>query len=217
MDAASLQVLYRERFSGHEVYRNQVWEILVRNFFQRWIKDTDRVADLGAGYCEFINNVRAASRIAIDLNPECSRYAAPGVEVVAHDVCRPWPVKPESLDVIFTSNFFEHLPSKQALAECVSQIRTSLAPGGRLIAMGPNIRYCSGYWDFFDHHIALTELSLQELLRSNGFSNEKVVPKFLPYTMVGKKPNLLLVRLYLKMPFIWRVMGQQFLVIARKS
>lgn len=217
MDAAELQILYRRRFAGREEYRNRVWSILVTKFFQRWIKETDVVADLGAGYCEFINNVRAGYKIAIDLNPECSRFAAPGVVVVPQDVCQTWSVVPGSLDVVFSSNFFEHLPSKQALRECVSQIWTSLAPGGTLIAMGPNIRYCNGYWDYFDHFIPLTELSLQELLLTSGFSMERVIPRFLPYTMVGKKRSMLLLSLYLKMPFFWRILGQQFLVVARKE
>jgi predicted SAM-dependent methyltransferase len=56
------------------------------------------------------------------------------------------------LDVIFTSNFFEHLVSKQALSQTILQAKKCLVPGGRLIAMGPNIRFVGGaYWDFWDH------------------------------------------------------------------
>ena len=45
--------------------------------------------------------------------------------------------------------------------------------------MGPNIRYVGGaYWDFFDHHLALTERSVVEAFRLSGFEPEKVVDRF---------------------------------------
>jgi hypothetical protein len=40
--------------------------------------------------------------------------------------------------------------------------------------------------------------------------------RFLPYTMVNRRPApLLLVRLYLKLPILWRLQGKQFLIVAR--
>ena len=52
--------------------------------------------------------------------------------------------------------------------------------------MGPNIKCVPGaYWDFFDHYVALTELSLQEALELAGFRSERIVDRFLPYTMVN--------------------------------
>ncbi len=52
--------------------------------------------------------------------------------------------------------------------------------GGRLIAMGPNIKYVPGaYRDFFE----LTELSLSEALSNCQFEIEKQVARFLPFTM----------------------------------
>ncbi len=84
--------------------------------------------------------------------------------------------------------------------------------------MGPNAKYIPGaYWDFFDHHIPLTELSLQEVLELTGFRSLEVIGKFLPFTMV-KKPKypLQFVSLYLKMRWLWRWFGGQFLVIAEK-
>ena len=43
----------------------------------------------------------------------------------------------------------------------------------------------------FDHHIALTELSLSEALQMAGFDIEQAIAKFLPYTMSqGFKPPM---------------------------
>ena len=49
-----------------------------------------------------------------------------------------------SLDVVFTSNFFEHLPDKAALGRTMDEIFRCLVPGGKLIAMGPNLKHLPG-------------------------------------------------------------------------
>tara|TARA_Y100001933_G_scaffold257149_2_gene302971 strand:- start:1260 stop:1394 length:135 start_codon:yes stop_codon:yes gene_type:complete len=36
----SLSKIYQLRFSGQEEYRNAIWEILVKDFFSKWIKKT---------------------------------------------------------------------------------------------------------------------------------------------------------------------------------
>ncbi len=84
--------------------------------------------------------------------------------------------------------------------------------------MGPNIKFVPGaYWDFLDHHIALTEMSLKESLELSGFCVERCEDRFLPYTMVGgSKPPLWTVALYLKVPLLWKLKGKQFLLIASK-
>ena len=80
----------------------------------------------------------------------------------------------------------EHLPDKQCLKCTLRQAFRCLKPGGRLIAMGPNIKYLPGlYWDFFDHHTILTEASLAEVLVMEGFTLQQVTPRFLPYTLVN--------------------------------
>ena len=86
------------------------------------------------------------------------------------------------------------------------------------MALGPNIRYLPGaYWDFWDHYLPLTEASLSEGLETAGFQLEKVVARFLPYTMSkGVRYPLIFLRLYLRLPFAWPFFGRQFLVVAKK-
>jgi len=82
----------------------------------------------------------------------------------------------------------------------------------------PNIRYAyKEYWDFFDHYIPLSHKSLIEVLQMVGFRIDKVLPQFLPYTTKNKIPkNVILVKLYLKLPFIWKLIGKQMFILARK-
>jgi SAM-dependent methyltransferase len=214
-----LKRLYLNRFAENRAYRNRVWEMLARELFSRWVPADAAVLDLGAGYGEFINNARASRKYAMDLNPDSKDRVSADVTFFHHDCATPWPLGPEELDVVFTSNFFEHLPDKAALAATILEAWRCLRPGGRLIALGPNIRYLPGrYWDFFDHHIPLSDASLGEVLMISGFELETVIDRFLPYTMVGgPEYPLALLRLYLAMPWAWRLFGRQFLLVARKS
>jgi SAM-dependent methyltransferase len=217
--SAELKRLYEDRFEGLLEYRTNVWQSLNKNFFQQFVDTHDTILDLGAGYCEFINTIRGGKKYAMDLNPDTVRHANKDVQVLTHDCSTPWPLPDASLDVVFTSNFFEHLPDKMALTRTLKEARRCLKPGGQLIAMGPNIKYIPGaYWDFLDHHIPLTEFSLSEALRSAGFRIEKCIPKFLPYTMAsGSQPPVFFVALYLMLPFAWRIFGKQFLIVARTA
>ena len=216
--AQALSAIYQRRFSRTAAYRNRVWRVLTASFFNAWIKPEATVLDLGCGYGEFINNVRAGRKLAMDLNPDAPQHLAPGVEFLAQDCSAAWPLPDRALDVVFSSNFFEHLPDKQHLSLALRQAFRCLKPGGRLIAMGPNIKYLPGqYWDFFDHHTILTEASLGEALEIEGFGLEHVVARFLPYTLVNAPEYpVAFVRLYLMLPWLWWVKGRQFLVVARK-
>lgn len=213
-----LQRLYAERFSAAIAYRQRVWQVLIADFFQSLIAPAATVLDLGCGYGEFINQVRAGKKYAMDLNPDAPQRLGAGVECLLQDCSARWPFADHTLDVVFTSNFFEHLPNKPALDATITEARRCLKPGGRLIAMGPNIRYLPGaYWDFWDHHLALTEKSLAELLISRDYRITQCVPRFLPYTMAGgPEYPLWLLRLYLRVPLLWPIRGRQFLVVAEK-
>ncbi len=192
--------------------------MLTREYFQRWVPADARVLDLGCGYGEFINNIEASKKLAMDLNPSVARQLAADVELIQQDCAAPWPLANDSLDVVFTSNFFEHLPDKQSLSRTLGHALRCLKPGGRLIAVGPNIKYLHGeYWDFYDHHVYLTETSLGEAMEITGYQLELVTPQFLPFTMV-KAPEypMFFVRLYIALPWFWRIRGRQFLLVATK-
>ena len=158
--AAELQSIYCQRFDGRQAYRNRIWQLLTRRFFGRFIPSDAAVLDLGCGYGEFINNVQCGAKFGMDLNPASRQLLAEEVMFLEQDCSTTWPLGDGTLDVVFTSNFFEHLTGKDVLGATLDQVRRCLRPGGKLIAMGPNIRHVGGaYWDFWDHHLPLTELS----------------------------------------------------------
>jgi len=215
---AELQSIYRRRFDRRTAYRNRLWQTLTQSYFQQFVAPDAAVLDLGCGYGEFINHIRCGRKYGMDLNPESRTRVAPEVTLLNQDCSRPWELADGSLDVVFTSNFFEHLPDKAALRETITQAARCLKPGGKIIALGPNIKFVPGaYWDFWDHFLCLTDKSLGEALENNGFRLTQSHGRFLPYSTVNTPefPSAL-IRLYLASPWVWRIFGKQFLVVAER-
>jgi SAM-dependent methyltransferase len=214
-----LEQEYATRFARTAAYRFGVWKILIHDFFSKWIPENSVILDLGCGWGEFINQVRAQRKYGMDLNPASISKVASEVTLFSQDCSSRWPLEDGHLDIVFTSNFFEHLPTKESLRRTLGEAFRCLKSNGRLICLGPNIKHLPGrYWDFWDHYLPLTELSLKEGLELVGFKIDFVAAKFLPYSMSqGFAPPLLFLQLYLRVPLLWRIVGKQFCVIARKD
>ncbi len=213
-----LDDIYRQRFpEADRAAKTAVWSVLCRHFFQRYIGPEDVVLDLGAGFGEFLSNIQCGRRIAIDVEPMSGRRLPPGSDeilVASHELSTRVPAA--SVDIVFCSNVFEHLPNTAIFLATLAEIRRVLRPGGRLLVLQPNIRFVGGaYWDFVDHHLPLTDRSLVEACESTGFRVTEVIPRFLPYTTRSALPQApWLVRLYLMCPPVWRLMGAQTFLVA---
>lgn len=219
MDGNDLSELYRIRFAAEQLPRkNAIWKVICGDFLQRFVRPTDVVVDVACGYGEFLNNIVATRKVAVDLNLDARRFLEPTVEFHARQATELGAVVPGNADVVMTSNFLEHLSDKKTLEEFLDQVRAALKPGGRYLILGPNLRYLPGqYWDFYDHHLGLTHLSLCEVLRLRGFGIELCIDRFLPFTTQGALPtHPWLVKLYLKVPLVWKLLGKQFFIVATK-
>jgi ubiquinone/menaquinone biosynthesis C-methylase UbiE len=214
-----LKKLYRARFDPEEIQRkNRLWRILCSDFFQRFIPGESAVLDIGAGYCEFINNIKARSKYAVDLNEDTRSFANPDVDVFNCSASHIDGLADNSVDVVFMSNFLEHLKSKQEVLEVLLEMHRVCRLGGHVLILQPNIRYVNQqYWDFFDHHTPLSDRSLAEALKMTGFDIDKIYPRFLPYTTKSTLPQYdFLVKLYLRVPILWQIMGKQTFICGTK-
>ncbi|MDO8662428.1 MAG: class I SAM-dependent methyltransferase [Candidatus Omnitrophota bacterium] len=212
--------LYKLRFDENEKCRkNNLWKVLCKNFLQNFINSESTVLDLGAGFCEFINNIRAKIKYAVDINPHLKNYAEGGVHVINTDCANLQEISTGSIDVVFSSEFFEHLKNKEELFVILKEVHRILREGGKLIVICPNIRYVGHkYWDFIDHGLPLTHLGMREALLMHHYSLVKLVPKFLPYTTKSCFPkSQYLLKIYLKLPILWRIFGTQMFIIAEKK
>lgn len=207
-----LERIYAYRFRG--VARDEraaVWGEISRYLFRRF-GSPRRVLDPAAGFGEFIASVPAPERWAVDQVDHGLRALA-GVHV------RIAPISQAELplahfDLVFVSNFLEHLAAPERVADFLTRGLAWLRPGGRIAVLGPNFRYCSrDYFDCADHVLPLTHASVAEHLCGAGYSVEEVVPRFLPYSSRSLLPkSALLTRAYLRTPLAWPLLGKQFLV-----
>jgi len=217
-ESEDLKVLYANRFGQEEEQRTDLWQVLCAHFFQKWVPGDAVVLDVAAGHCEFINNIQAARKIAVDLNPDVKVRAAADVETHHQRSDSMTEIADGSVDRVFISNFFEHIP-REVIISTLVEVRRVLKPGGKLMILQPNVRYCAkDYWMFFDHITPVDDRALVEALRATGYDVETCIPRFLPYTTKSRLPSgPRLVRLYLKVPLAWRFLGAQAFVVATPS
>lgn len=216
-EKSDLDRIYERRFASSEAMeRDALWRELV-GFLGRWIPKDGRVLDVACDAGAFIRNVEAQERWATDLRDVTSQLGdrvrfvrVDGLQVSSS-------VPNDYFDVVFASNYLEHLPSPEAVVAQMREFRKVIKDGGRLLVLQPNIRYVgAAYWDFIDHRVALTERSLVEAAETAGFRVERLIPRFLPYTTKGRLPKWpWLVRSYLRLPLAWRLFGKQTLLVAR--
>lgn len=205
---------YFETRLPQDANRAKVWKHLGA-YFERWIRPDAAVLELGAGWCDFSNSIRAGRVVAMDLDATVERAAADHVEPVVGDCTDLSKFDDASFDVVFASNLLEHLvrdDSSRLLAEAHRVLR----PGGRLILMQPNFRLNPGrYFDDFTHVAVFTDQSLPDYLASEGWRIEKVMPRFLPLTLKSRGSGLtFLVPWYLRSP-VKPLAGQMLVVAAR--
>jgi len=197
--------------------RATVWKVVAQHLAANVPPDS-HVLELGAGYCDWINHVHAARRVAVDLWSQLPQHAAPGVETMTLDVREAVASLGEgSFDVVLASNLLEHFCPDDA-ASLVGDVGRILRPGGRFVLIQPNFRYAwRHYFDDYTHRAIFTDVSLPALLRAAGFRIMEVRPRFLPYSLGGSPVPIVswLVRTYLLSPF--KPAAGQMLVIAQKE
>jgi ubiquinone/menaquinone biosynthesis C-methylase UbiE len=213
--------LYDKRFSTFErIRKQQLWKILCEDFLQKFIKPEDIVLDIGAGHCEFINSISCGKKIALDSQKDFCKYSNSGVSKIVSSVKNLRKLfKNDSIDVIFMSNFLEHLDSKEDVFRLLNECYMILRKQGRLLIMQPDIGLVGHkYWDFFDHKVPITCASLVEVLKADNFTIKYLRFPFLPYSTKVRFFPLWppLLKIYLKFRPLQYIFGKQFFVCAEK-
>lgn len=214
-----IKELYWLRFSdGDRKQKERLWRVLCRGFLQRYVGSAEAVLDLGSGSCEFINNIKCGRKFAVDINDDIRKFAQDNVKFFISNSADMKDIPSESVDIVFASELFEHLQDTEELFATFLEIYRVLKKGGRLITICPNIRFLADkYWDFIDHRLPLSHVSMKEGLMLYNFQIIKIIAKFLPYTTKSALPKSpLLLKIYLKLPFLWKIFGRQMFIIARK-
>lgn len=200
----------------HDERRARMWQALWHFYFRHRIRPEATVLDLGSGYGDFINSVRAARRIALDMWPGLVDHVSPGVETIVGPVTDLDAIADASIDFAFASNLFEHLTQDELVA-VLTRLKPKLREGGQLSILQPNYRYAfREYWDDYTHRTPYSHISLADLLRAQGWIVTEIAPRFLPLTIKSRLPTWgWLIGLYLRLPF--KPMGKQMLITARTA
>jgi ubiquinone/menaquinone biosynthesis C-methylase UbiE len=144
-----VQGYFRTRLAASP-HRSEVWRHICV-YLQRYIGQDAAVLELGAGWCDFANNVRARSVTAMDLDETVKAAAAAHVRPVVGDCTDLSAFSDASFDVVFASNLRQHLV-REAASRPLAEAHRVLAPGGRLILLQLNFRLNPGaYFDDFTH------------------------------------------------------------------
>ncbi|HWH25509.1 MAG TPA: class I SAM-dependent methyltransferase [Pseudolysinimonas sp.] len=212
-DAAKIYFDSRLKFDNKRVV---LWAALWDFSLSRVMKDSASIVELGAGWCDFINNAKADRRIAVDLWPGIVEAAAPGVEAHVGPAEDLGFLGDESVSAVFASNLVEHLTHEQFDA-VLSEADRVLTVGGKVVLVQPNFRLAyKRYFDDFTHVSMWSEVSLADFLRSRGWEIERSQARFMPFSVKSRLPvSRFLIKCYLASPF--KPAAGQMLVVARKK
>jgi SAM-dependent methyltransferase len=195
--------------------REGLWRVLCAYLEKDLPKDAT-LLELGGGSCHFINNVKAREKHVVDLFPALASNVGPGVTAHIQSCTNLDNFLEGSFDAVFASNLFEHL-TRDEMTATLASTRRVLRENGKLLVIQPNFKYSyRSYFDDYTHVQIFTEASLRDLLAASGFQIEKVVARFLPFSLKSSGPKWRwLFRLYLALPF--RLFAGQMYIVARKG
>lgn len=191
--------------------RKDVWRAICE-YLQKFIPESSVVLDFGSGYCDFINQIKASKKIAVDINPESKKYCKKDVTFLnSLSQVKKLSIKP---DTIFMSNILEHMNDEE-LDSLFLEMERTLKPGFKIVIIQPNYFFSyRKYWDDYTHKKAFSHESLVDFLNSKGFEIVKVEKKFLPFSMKSKFPkSYWLTKIFLLLHCRW--FAGQMLVVAR--
>ena len=215
-DNLDLEKVYKFRFAWLAQEKKAITWVIITNWIERQLGNPKVVLDPAAGLGEFIVGSSAPERWACDLLDQRESWPS-GITTRFGDIAVA-DLPKEHFDLIFVSNFLEHLPTPDHVYRYLSQLRNALQPNGKLAIMGPNFRFSANeYYDFADHLLPLSDRTIEEHLAAVEMKCERIIPRFLPLAFRSQRfSHPLLVKLYLAVPLFWRFYGKQFFIVAAK-
>lgn len=224
MSQSELTGIYNSRLRGKanlhsSKSRDNAWKALYEKVLQKHIKSDFTVIDLGSGPGYFINQVEAAKKYAVDLDENNSKFINNDISFQCTKADELNFTPDNSVNLVFSSNLFEHLGTNEVLLRTLNELHRVLrAENSKLIILMPNIRYAK--WDFYnfiDHNLPLTEVSLQEALELCNFEIIEAHKKFFPYSAhrIRFSAPTFIVKLYLQIPPLLRPRAKQMFFIAK--
>lgn len=226
MNNIRLSDIYQRRFRNAENINSQInrmnaWVCLYEKVLKNLIKPDMTVLDLGSGPGFFINQVSAMKCIAVDADITNEKFMGKNIEFKNVKAQNLDFIDDDSVNLIFSSNLFEHLNSNDELFEVLHSAHRVLKKGNsKIVILMPNIRFAK--WDFFnfiDHKLPLNENSLSEALELANFEILSCYPRFFPYSANSSSITwpIFVIKAYLSLPPRMRPLAKQMFFVAQPA
>ena len=198
--------------------RKTVWGEICNYLNRHYISKDSTILELGSGYGDFIGQIKACEKVAIEVEDihEERMKSYPDVKTLFGSTMDILPTLGRSrFDIVFASNYFEHFTIEDIKAQLIG-ITDVLKSGGKLVIIQPNFQlYPEKYFDDWTHKTVFSHETMLGFLEMTGFHSQHCQKRFLPYSMKSRLPvSKLLVRLYLNSPI--KPLAGQFLIVAEK-
>jgi SAM-dependent methyltransferase len=195
--------------------RKAVWKEIAMYIYKN-VGEQGVVLELGAGFCDFINQFPSKKKICIELNEERKKFASSEVDFLCGDVLQEIQKLKTEVSMVFASNFLEHF-SEEQLGDLLPRIHNILNANGKLVLIQPNYRLCkNSYFDDETHQTIFSDENIVQFLEKFDFKVIHLIPGLLPFSMKSRLPKWpLLVRFYLNSPM--RPHAAQMYVVAQKK
>lgn len=106
----------------------KIWRV-IRKYLQKFFPEDSKILEFGAGYCYFINNIKAEEKHALDVNAIVEKYADKDVKTYVGSISE-FKFQDSYFDTIFSSNVLEHMT--------IDEILIALKEMYRILAWGVN-------------------------------------------------------------------------------
>lgn len=219
MKKRSEDVLYLRAYpKGYTPYPSMVksWQEISK-WINKKVGRRDKVLEIGAGICVFINSFRAKEKHALDMWEGIYQFADKDIDVHIRSCTNLGCFNDNYFDLVFAGHLLEHLSIEDVL-KTIEEVRRVLKKGGVFVIVQPNFKYAYRiFYDDWTHRTPFTERGLIRILTLKGLKPILVLPKFVP--VGGQKLKLsclpsLVYKIYLALPI--RPFAKQMLLIAEK-
>ncbi len=156
---------YDEEYFLFQIDYAKVDSEIEKSFFQKFIKDTDCIAEFGCGGGLLLSKLKCQSKIGIEINPIARDYAKKNNISTVESFEK---IEDESLDIIISFHALEHCVSPY---EIISAIYRKLKPAGKCICVVPYepLSYVYTKNDISQHLYIWNQRTLGNLFRMAGF------------------------------------------------
>lgn len=156
---------YNKEYFSIQIDFGRVDSEIEKEFFQKYIKKTDYIAEFGCGGGLLLKKLICQQRIGIEINPFAREHAKEnGIKTVINFQ----EIENESLDVVISFHALEHCVNPY---EIISEIHEKLKPTGKCVCVVPYEPLSYEYLknDMSQHLYIWNQRTLGNLFRRAGF------------------------------------------------